>query len=438
MTHDKPGLWQRFSGLWRGRPQARLIEDVDGRLVDEDEYRVVYPGALSTTVRGQVIPAMQAAVNLLSHSISTLPRYVVDARMRPIQDHPVTRLMNVYARRWPASALWEFLYRSALQFGIGYAWIVRQGGVPVRLLACDPTMSNYRVSDDRRSIIFNLWPLVGRQRIEVSASDTLVVVGDGYNGLQGLSPISAYAVTMGVLGHANRHLLSTLTQGMHISGVVDSEPEVGQGMGWDLARISELRRKLVELFAGTTKAGGVPVLPPGFKFTAIPYNAVDIELVRLLELSIEDICRIYRVPPRLIYHYRQGIRYSQDAEASNTEFGQYSIRPRADYLGDMVASQLLSLPSLNDDRLRIMFDSQGLFAGTITQRIAAMDRGVARTGNITINESREYISTGRLPYLEPVDDGDRLLDPKGAPPQPRDGNEGTDGGEEPEDNEDKD
>lgn len=365
-------------------------------------------------IAGNIIPAVQAAVNLLSNTMAHLPRQVVNARGDPMVGHPINDLLNRVDQRWPASAVWEYLERSALQFGIGYAWIARFPGGE-RLYPCDPVLSDHRISADRRRITFQLHPLVGPPRNNVMARDTLLVVGDGYNGLRGLSPISSYAVTMGVLGQSHQHLLSTLRNGMHIAGVVESDPEVGQGMGWDLPRIADLRKKLVELFAGTTKAGGVPVLPPGFKFTGVPYNAVDIELVKLLELSIEDVCRIYRVPPRLLYHYRTGIRYSNDAEQSNTEFAQYSIMPRARSLGDMVASQLLSFSALNDDGIRIRFDTDGLYAGTISQRIASVDQGVSRAGVLTPNEGREYVRTGRLPPLDPIEGADELLAPKGGP-----------------------
>ena len=407
-----------FRSLVSTRPTAAVRETFDGRLVDDDELRIT-GGREFMQGFGQAIPAMSAAIQLLSTTMASLPRHVVDGDGAPVPTHPVTLLLNRNHRRWPASAVWEYLYRSALHFGIGYAWIIRQGGQAVRLLPCDPRASSWRWTADRTHITFTLHPVVGRMRTEVPATDVLLIVGDGYNGVQGLSPMSAYGVTMGVLRKSGQHLFSTLTNGMHIGGVVESDVEVGQGMGWDLNKVSDLRRKLVELFAGTLKAGGVPVLPPGFKFSPVPYNAVDIELVKLLELNIEDICRIYRVPPRLIYHFRSGIRYSADAESSNTEFAQYSIQPRADLMGDMVASQLLSDPARNDRRLGVRFETDRLYAGTVTQRAQVADQLVARSGIITVNEGREYVRTGRLPRLGPMDDGDRLLDPKGAPVQPR-------------------
>ena len=429
LSSDERGTW----GLLAALPGALLRSVLprlkaqglrtlsDGRLVDHDEVYLTHGyrdhGGLESY--GAAIPAMAAAVNLLSHKMAMLPRTVVgpDGVARP--SHPVTKLLNRHNRRWPANAVWEYLYRSALHFGVGYAWIIRQNGQPIRIMPCNPLTSTYRWDADRRQLSFELHPVIGRMRTAVLARDVLLVVSDGYNGVQGLSPISAFGVAMGVLTQSAQHLNSTLKNGMHVGGVVESDVEVGAGMGWDLPRIANLRKKLVETFAGTLKAGGVPVMPPGFRFSPVPYNAVDIELVKLLELSIEDICRIFRVPPRLIYHFRSGIRYAADAEASNTEFAEYSIRPRAEMLGQMTASQLLSDDALNRDGLSVEFSTDALYAGTVSQRIAAIDQGVARAGVLTVNEGREYIRTGRMPRLDPVPDGDRVLDPKGAPVQPR-------------------
>ena len=406
----------RFFNRFRSRPVARLIDEPDGRLRDTDDLTISSgPRAIGSIG----VPAMTACVSLLSAMIASLPRQVVNATTgEPIPGHELDELMNQNHRGWPGDALWEYLIRSSLCHGIGYAWRVRGQGFD-RLVPCDPRLSTVTQRTDgsgRRRLVYDLHPLIGApRRTDVPPQDVLVVVGDGYDGLHGLSPVMAYGLTMGILEGANQHLSTTLRKGMHVTGVVHSDVEVGQGMGWDLARISELRKKLMDLFAGTRRAGGVPVLPPGFQFTHVPYNAVDIELIKLLELSIEDVCRIYRVPPRLVYHYRSGVRYNQDAEMANSEFAQYSIEPRTRLIAQHLTSQLLS----SDDRARreveIHLDTQRLYAGSTTQRIDAMDRAVARGGLITPNEARTYIETGRMPRLPPLPGGDSLMPPRGSP-----------------------
>ena len=90
---------------------------------------------------GAVVPVMTAAIHLLSMTIASLPRGVVDREGRMRLRHPITRLLNRDFPRWPAVALWDYLYRSALTYGIGYAYILRRDGVPWRLMPCSPLQS---------------------------------------------------------------------------------------------------------------------------------------------------------------------------------------------------------------------------------------------------------------------------------------------------------
>ena len=404
---------------FRRRPPVAAHESLPTAQFDPDtEMRLTGIGGGTEGI--QSIPAMQAAINILSHVIGSLPRSVVDARGRPQPDHPLSRALNRSQRLWPASAVWEYLYRSALTHGVGWAYL-RPEDSAVSIIPCDPLRSSVTTLDSAPR--YRLYPLIrqGNQSYlqDVPEAQVLVIPGDGFDGRRGVSPIVAHALTVGLLRDGRDHIHTTLTRGMHLAGVVEADAEVGSGMGWDIQRIAALRKKLVELFSGIRRAGGVPILPPCFRFSAVPYNSVDIELVKMLELSIEDVCRIYRVPPRLLYHYRAGIRYgSVQAERENAEFAQYSVEPRARYLGEMVGSQLLRPPALATG-MSIRFSTDRLYSGTISERVNAIDQAVARAGILTVNEGREYVATGLLPPLGPVPDGDRVLDPKGAPTQPR-------------------
>lgn len=425
-----------MAGYWTSlregafRPQANLRSDAWGRLVDDDEvyaggsilgqpltagqYGYRDSGHVGYGQVGEVIPAMQAAVNLLSRTMACLPRTVVDSSGREVVSD-VALLMNHTDRRWPASSVWEYLYRSALTWGVGYAWMPRIPalGGRMRLYPCDPVRSTVHVSEDGRTQTYQLHPLVGPVRYDVPGRDVLVVVGDGYNGLRGLSPLWAYSLTTGVLRHSMAHLLSTLRNGVSVAGVIETDLDVGQGMGWDMVKMQEYRREFARAFAGSRRAGQAPVLPPGMVWKGQTFNAVDVELVKLLELSIEDVCRIYDVPSRKLHHYRSGIRYPTNSEDSNADWASM-VTLKAELFGDMVGSQLLSREALEMGR-RVRFDTRALFAGTVSQRIAAMDQAVARGMLVTPNEGREYIETGVLPRLGPIEGGDKLVAPKGGP-----------------------
>ena len=74
---------------------------------------------------------------------------------------------------------------------------------------------------------------------------------------------------------------------------------------------------------------------------------------------------------------------------------------------DAAAGLVVRMPA---DRIR---------AGSWTEQVRAVDQAVAKAGVMTINEGR------RLLRLPPRPDGDRLLQPKGAPTQETETEEGS-------------
>lgn len=396
----------------RQRIEAALAPGAVRTLAITDAAKLL-PAA--TSLLHTSVPAAYAAVSLLASLLAGLTPQIVSDDGDPRPDHPINALLRRSTRRWPARLFWEHMYRTMLTDGWAAAYIRRQYGEIVELIPClSGSTANWRDSPPEPSYDLTLYN--GAILSQQPRDRVLVIAGDGYDGLCAPSPIAQHATTLGVLSNAATHMAQTLRRGMHIGGVVESDTEVGQGMNWDLPRIAQLRQKLVELFSGLGNAGSVPVLPPGFNFKAVPFSAVDIQLIEVLQLGIEDICRIYRVPPRLLYQYRRGTRFGGAVEESNTEIVQYSITPRAQSISAQLTAQLLNDSTSTD---RIWLDPEQLASGSIASRVATVDQAVARAGMLTINESRHYVDTGRLPRLRDVPDGDRLLDPKGAPAQPR-------------------
>lgn len=424
------GYWKSLRrGTYRHRPEATLRDDWTGRLVDDDE---VYPGGgfgasrLTGTQFGfsnsggyaaygqhaEVIPAMQSAVQLISSTMASLPRRVVDSSGREVASD-VALMMNASTRRWSGFDVWEYLVRSALTHGVGYGWIPRIEalGGRARIVPCDPIRSTVHAPQDGGERAYQLQTVDGRMLHDVRESDVLTIYGSSRNDLRGLSPLWAYSLTTKSLNSAMANLVQTLGAGMHLAGVVETNMEVTAE--WDLPKLKAFREALHQQFAGARRAGQVPVMPPGFAWKQLGFSAVDAELVKLLELSIEDVARIYRVPVRKLYHLRSGVQHGNDFEASAAEWGE-SISLRAMQLGESVGSQLLSRSAREMGR-RVEFDARRVFAGTTSQRITAAEVAVSRAGFLTPNEARQFVRTGVLPALEDLPAGNELQAPRGGP-----------------------
>ena len=372
------------------------------------------------------LPALNAAISLLSDALASLEIgvYTPDGERRPA--HPVDRMLNRDTALWPAWARREHVIRQMLTWGCGYFYMLN----PDIALPVDTSLTNVRTihdPDGRVRVVYDV-VLSGTERrlVDVPRSRVVGIYADGYDGVRAPSPVQLYAGgTLGVAQQAALHLQRTLKQGSHVSGTVESPADVGEGLGWSFERIQALRERLEQQFFGNVNAGRAPVLPPGWSFKPAGYNAVDMALIDLLKFSVEDVCRIYRVPPVRLYHYLSG-RFAEENERQNAAFASWSLAPRARAIEAHLTAQLLA-----DSPLSIRIDEGSVGAGTLAERVAAVDQAVARAGVMTINEGREYIATGRIPRMLPIEDGDRVLDPKGAPEQGRseNGDEEESGGE---------
>ena len=159
-------------------------------------------------------------------------------------------------------------------------------------------------------------------------------------------------------------------------------------------------------FGKITARGLVPVLPPGVKASQLGGpSAVDLQIIELMRWSVEDICRVYRVPPRMVGAHAENQRTGSAFEAQATQFIRHSVRPLCNLIAGELSYQIFA------GRFDVEIDPSRQAMGSFSERVNAVDKAVAKGGVLTINEGREVLG------YPPRTDGDRLLSPTGAPDQ---------------------
>ena len=147
-------------------------------------------------------------------------------------------------------------------------------------------------------------------------------------------------------------------------------------------------------------------------------SAADIQLIELLKYSVEDVGRAFGVPPRMLGHFHEGAKVATTFEGHAVDFERWSIQEHVQRVQAQLTTKLVSA----DDAaagLVVRMPADRIRAGSWTEQVRAVDQAVAKAGVMTINEGR------RLLRLPPVPDGDRLLQPKGAPTQETETEEAT-------------
>ena len=365
------------------------------------------------------IPAAHRAIGLLASTLARLPRTAAQLEdpfadeWVPAPDHPVTALLAAPSRRMPDPWLfWESLFRALFASGNACAWIRRdpRSGRPVELVPAACRVTRWAPGPVAQYDFILLDGLRGLgEHITALAPDVLTLHGPGFDGLESPSPIHyAARQTLSVMALSGEHQRALL-HGVNLRAAITIVPEL---FGRILPeQLQQYQDTLNQSYATARRKGQIPLLPPGFGLATVGgLSAADIQLIELLKYSVEDVGRAFGVPPRMLGHFHEGAKVATTFEGHAVDFERWSVQEHVQRVQAQLTTKLVSA----DDAaagLVVRMPADRIRAGSWTEQVRAVDQAVAKAGVMTINEGR------RLLRLPPRPDGDRLLQPKGAPTQ---------------------
>ena len=385
---------------------------------DPDEPgRYVYQSASTLTA----IPAAYAAIGLLSETLAKLPRTVariedvLDDYWEPDLDHPVSALLWHPSRMVDPWVFWEWLFRCLFGTGNAYAWIRRDRSyrpvelVPAECTRCEWVASRRGPVAEYDLTLWGAWDGGGARELRgVRAGDVLTLHGPGFSGLASPSPVQ-YAArrTLEVMDEAATHQQSLLRAGGGARTAIETDKEL---LALTPEQRKQHRQDLQDSYTKARKEGRIPVLPPGFNAASTGgMSAVDIQVIEVLRWSVEDVARVWNVPPRLLHHYHEGFRVAA-FEAQAADWERNSISGHVQRVQEQLSAKLMSRDDV-EMSLAVRMPTDRIRAGNWSERVSSVDQAVAKAGVMSINEGRRQL---RLPDWP---GGDRLLQPKGAPAQ---------------------
>lgn len=279
-----------------------------------------YSGRNITVDAAYGMPAVSACIRLLSETISSLPLVVYKDRDRAVKAWQYELLHDR-----PNAEQDPFQFKSDITVSLeatGNAFIqkIKARGRVVELHVINPDMVRVRRDRDTHEKRFDI--IVDSQAIkDLTPADILHIRGWAPPGsLVGYSPISLHR---NVLGNA---LAITEYVGRYWSN--DASP----GMVLKVpGQVSTAQAKTIldtwsSNHAGLHNSHRPAVLAGGAEIQTIPFSFADSSYIDQARLSIEDVCRIWRISPSLIGSMSSFPNDTTEQEA--IRFLRYSLGPR--------------------------------------------------------------------------------------------------------------
>lgn len=336
------------------------------------------------------VSAVFACVNLISNTIASLPFNLY----RETEQGMLLQggLLNDLVSRRPNESYNSFNFRKAmitqlLLRGNAYVLPMRSGANLSGLELIDTEL--VQIDTTSGVLKYKVYLTTG-VTMNLDADQIIHIKYWTFDGINGVSPIVYAKEIIGSSMAATAHMGGFYGNGGMPKGVLQL-----QGTIKDPDRIKAIGAQWDQL--NKENKGRTAVLTEGAEYKPVAANFQESQLIESLKFSVEEICRLYSVPPHKIGHM-EGAGYANSIEAQNAQFVSDCIRPLIEAIEMEFSNKLL-----NGNR-RFVMDLKALMRGDIQTEV---QRNVSywNIGAMSANEIR------RMEGLPPIEGGDEYNKP---------------------------
>ena len=334
--------------------------------------------------------AVYACVRIISETVASLPLHLyeyTDDGKEKVYTHPLYRLLHDIPNPEMNSFIWrEVMMSHLLLWGNSYSQIIRNGRGEV--MALYPLMPE-KMSVDRGKDgkLYYTYTTDKEGTIVFRKEEILHIVGLGFDGLIGHSPIAMAKNAIGLAIAAEEYGSSFFSNSGTPSGVLE-HPGV-------LKEPQKVRKAWEDAYGGSSNAHKVAVLEEGMKFSPISINPHEAQFLETRKFQVTEICRIFRVPPHMIADLEKSS--FNNIEQQSLDFVTNTIRPWLVRIEQSVYQQLLS--ENEQQKLFAKFNVDGLLRGDFQSRMKGYAVGI-QNGFMSPNDVRELEDMNLIPDEE--------------------------------------
>lgn len=334
--------------------------------------------------------AVYACVRVIAETVASLPLNVyevTDKGSKKAFDHPLYRLLHDEPNHEMTSFIWrESLLTHLLLWGNHYSQIVRSGRNGI--LGLYPLLPD-QMTVDRASN--------GQLTYEYTTSDgntvwlrpeeVLHIPGLGFDGIMGYSPVAMEKNAVGLALSAEEYGSKFFANGARPSGVLTHPHTVKDP--------KKLRESWNAAYGGSGNSGRTAVLEEGMEYKSISMPNNEAQYLETRKFQVEEICRIYRVPPHMIGDLSHAT--FSNIEHQSISFAVHTIRPWLVRIEQAIKRALI--PEAEKGRFYVQFNMDGLMRGDYKSRMEGYAIG-RQNGWLSANDIHELENMNPIPDEE--------------------------------------
>lgn len=335
--------------------------------------------------------AMFAAVKILSENIASLPRTVTketEVGAVPVPKHAITRLMQKPNAYTDPFVFWFCVLANTLSKGNGIILIKwnPETGEPESLHWLDSDKVRIILDHGFKTYIYNdPDPDMKWLNGTYLDQDIIHIMFFTLDGVSGVDPITYNAAAIGRGIATGAFSADFYRKGGQIKGTLETDQHL----------TDEGYKSFMKHYRRSAQNFETPLLEYGVKYKAIGITPIAAQLIQSETLSIQDIARMYSVPPHLLAELSHAT--FSNIEQQNIFFAAYSLRPLCKRIEVALEDKLIS----EKDRgvFNIKFDLRGMMRGDDAARANYYGSGIDH-GWMTPNEARAHEGLQKLPGLD--------------------------------------
>ena len=297
-----------------------------------------------------------ACVRVIAETIATLPLFLYKVKGN---NKVKARYHNLYSILHDAPNLectsvsfFESLITQILLTGNGFAEIIKDNFNNILELHILDANKIRVYRDNYNNIVYEYND--DGKIISLSKRQVLHIAGLGWNGIIGYSPIALMRRQIATGIYQDNFALDFFSNGVKKVPILSHPNRISK----------EAKESMKESFRKSWD-NGIVVLEEGITVNPITMNLSDAQFLESRRFSVEEICRIFRVPPHLIGDLSRST--NNNIEHQSIEFVTHTIRPWCVRIERALNNFLLNIKEKGKYTIEFMLD--GLLRGdTLTRQ----------------------------------------------------------------------